>query len=126
MPEMTVGIYDRALFVDHQRERAWFVHHGFGWHCTALSKAVDVIVVPRPLTPAPLASNFVLTSAVCPEMSFAAHAASFTQFKRYLRGLVAHLSQVIAAIKSGAVGATAGDSCRRVPESPVCLSKSKN
>ena len=41
MPEMTVGIYDRALFVDHQRERAWFVHHGFGWHCTEQGSGRD-------------------------------------------------------------------------------------
>ena len=83
MPEMAVGIYDRALVVDHQRKRAWFVHHGLVG--TELSKALDAIAVPWTLTPVPLAPDFVVMSAVCPEMSFAQYAASFARIKRYLR-----------------------------------------
>ena len=82
LPEMAVGIYDRALVVDHKLQRAWFVHRGLAQ--AQVNTALAAVVVPKTLTPPVLAPNFVVTSAVCPEISFAEYAASFARIQRYL------------------------------------------
>lgn len=82
LPEMAVGIYDRALLVDHDAGRAWFVHCGLP--ATQVDAALALLEVPRSLTPAVLATRFVVTSAVAPEISFADYAAGFARIKRYL------------------------------------------
>ena len=82
LPEMAVGIYDRALIVDHLHQCAWFVHRGLAR--TEVDRALASIAVPRTLTPAALAPNFMVTSAVSPALSFAEYAASFARIKRYL------------------------------------------
>ena len=69
LPEMAVGIYDRALVVDHEIQRAWFVHRGLG--SAEVAQALALISVPRTLTPAVLGPRFVVNSAVSPELSFA-------------------------------------------------------
>jgi para-aminobenzoate synthetase component 1 len=82
LPEMAVGIYDRALVVDHQLERAWFVHRGLP--AATVAQALALLAVPRTLTPAVLGPRFVVNSAVSPELSYAEYAASFARIKRYL------------------------------------------
>ena len=47
VPEMAVGIYDRALVVDHLEQRAWFVHRGLP--AVAVAEALALIAVPRTL-----------------------------------------------------------------------------
>ncbi len=82
VPEMAVGIYDRALVVDHLEQRAWFVHRGLP--AVAVAEALALIAVPRTLTPAVLAPAFVVTSAVAPDLRFDEYAAAFARIKRYL------------------------------------------
>lgn len=82
LPEMAVGIYDRALVVDHHAQRAWFVH---GQLSTAsIAESLSLIAVPRTLTPAVLGPRFMVTSAVAPDLGFDEYAASFARIKRYL------------------------------------------
>jgi para-aminobenzoate synthetase component 1 len=82
LPEMAVGIYDRALVVDHEAQRAWLVHRGL--NAAAIEQALTLIAVPRTLTPAVLGPRFVVHSEVSPELSFAEYAASFARIKQYL------------------------------------------
>ncbi len=82
LPEMAVGIYDRALVVDHETQRAWFVHRGLGG--AEVAQALALIAVPRTLTPAVLGPRFVVNSEVSAELSLAEYAASFARIKRYL------------------------------------------
>ena len=82
LPEMAVGIYDRALVVDHETQRAWFVHRGLGG--AEVEQALALISVPRTLTPAVLGPRFMVNSAVSPELSFAQYAAAFARIKSYL------------------------------------------
>ena len=82
LPEMAVGIYDRALVVDHESQRAWFVQRGLGG--AEVAQALALIAVPRTLTPAVLGPRFMVNSAVLPELSFAEYAASFARIKAYL------------------------------------------
>lgn len=82
LPEMAVGIYDRALVVDHEEQRAWLVHRGL--NAAAVEQALTLIAVPRTLTPAVLGPRFVVHSEVSPELSFAEYAASFARIKQYL------------------------------------------
>jgi len=82
LPEMAVGIYDRALVVDHEAQRAWFVHRGL--HAEEIEQALALIAVPRTLTPAVLGPRFMVNSTVSPDLSFAEYAASFARIKRYL------------------------------------------
>ncbi len=82
LPEMAVGIHDRALVVDHQQQRAWFVHRGLS--SQAVAEALALVAIPRTLTPAVLAPRFVVTSAVAPDLGFAEYASAFARIKRYL------------------------------------------
>ena len=83
LPEMAVGIYDRALVVDHETQRAWFVHRGLGG--AEVEQALALISVPRTLTPAVLGPRFMVHSAVSPELSFAQYAAAFARIKTQIR-----------------------------------------
>ena len=82
LPEMAVGLYDRALVVDHLEQRAWFVHRGLS--SAEVEAALALLDIPRTLTPAVLAPRFVVNSVVSPELSVAEYAASFARIKRYL------------------------------------------
>ncbi len=82
LPEMAVGIYDRALVVDHETQRAWFVHRGL--NAAEVAQALALLAVPRTLTPVVLGPRFVVTAEVSPELSFAEYAAAFARIKRYL------------------------------------------
>ncbi|MGR8920049.1 MAG: aminodeoxychorismate synthase component I [Gammaproteobacteria bacterium] len=83
LPDMAVGIYSRALVVDHQDARAWFVHRGLPG--SEVRRALQRLEVPRSLTPAAFATDFVVTSAVRPEIEFADYARAFTAIQRYIR-----------------------------------------
>ncbi len=83
LPEMAVGIYDRALVVDHARARAWFVHRGLA--PAEVRACVQRLEVPRTLTPAAFGSDFVVNAAVRPEIAFADYAQAFARIKDYIR-----------------------------------------
>ncbi len=82
-PDMAVGIYTQGLVVDHQRARAWLFHRGLD--AAAVRVALQRLAVPRTLTPAAFASDFVVTSAVRPDISYADYAAGFATIKQYIR-----------------------------------------
>lgn len=82
-PDMAVGIYDRCLVVDHAAQRAWYVHCGQA--AATVQADLARLEVPRTLTPAALSTDFVVTSAVSPEIGFDEYAAAFARIKRYIR-----------------------------------------
>lgn len=82
MPEMFVGIYARCLVVDHQCEKAWFVHRGLG-HDEVASACAELAVT-RTLTPAAFGTRFVVTTAVRPDIGFEHYAHSFARIKQYI------------------------------------------
>ncbi|MEQ8232784.1 MAG: aminodeoxychorismate synthase component I [Gammaproteobacteria bacterium] len=82
--DMAVGIYDRCVVVDHLRERAWYVERGADAEQVALDLAR--LELPRTLTPAAISSNFLVTSNVRPDITFADYAAAFARIERYIRG----------------------------------------
>lgn len=82
-PDMAIGIYDRCLVVDHEHERAWFVHRGLDRAtCDVELARLDI---PRTLTPAAFGTRFVVTSSVSPEIGFEDYARAFGRIKRYIR-----------------------------------------
>jgi para-aminobenzoate synthetase component 1 len=83
LPEMAIGIYDRALVVDHRRARAWFVSRGLDQ--AEVRACVQRLEVPRTLTPPVFSSGFVVNAAVRPEITFAEYAAAFARIKAYIR-----------------------------------------
>ncbi|MCP5202444.1 MAG: aminodeoxychorismate synthase component I [Gammaproteobacteria bacterium] len=82
-PDMAVGIYERCLVVDHELRAAWYVHR----HCDEVTVAEDVarLEVPRTVTPAAISTDFVVTSNVRPELSFAEYGAAFARIQHYIR-----------------------------------------
>jgi para-aminobenzoate synthetase component 1 len=82
-PDMAVGLYTHGLVVDHQRARAWFFHRGLS--AEVVQTCLRGLSVPRTLTPAVIATDFVVTSAVRPDISLADYAQAFTRIQRYLR-----------------------------------------
>ncbi len=82
LPEMAVGIYSRCLVVDHEAQQSWYVHRGLS--AAAVRAALDLLVVPRTLTPPTLSTDFVISSSVTAELSRAEYADAFTQIQRYI------------------------------------------
>jgi len=83
VPDMAVGIYARCLVVDHECARAWYVERGASDAQVALDLAR--LEVPRTLTPPAISTDFVVTSAVRPEIGFDEYAAAFARIERYIR-----------------------------------------
>ena len=82
-PDMAVGIYDRCLIVDHEAQRAWYLHRAQAAEIVQADLAR--LEIPRTLTPPPVSTDFVVTSAVHPEIAFDQYAAAFARIKHYIR-----------------------------------------
>jgi len=82
MPEMAVGIYDWALVLDHQQQRAWLVGQGFD---PRTKQRWDAL---RELFSAPAESipdNFKITGSVVSNMDVPTYAAAFRHVLGYIR-----------------------------------------
>jgi len=82
MPQMMVGIYDWAVVVDHQSQRAYLVSH-----CKHSKTAHDwpslCALLDEPLKPTPQA-DFKINSALQSNMSQAQYNAAFNRIKQYI------------------------------------------
>jgi para-aminobenzoate synthetase component I len=83
LPDMAVGIYRQALVVDHEGSSAWFIHRGLS--TDAVHGCVQQLAIPRTMTPATFASDFTVTSPVCPDISFTEYSNAFSRIKNYIR-----------------------------------------
>ncbi|MGE0486853.1 MAG: aminodeoxychorismate synthase component I [Gammaproteobacteria bacterium] len=81
-PDMVIGIYDRCLVVDHELHAAWYVHRGLD--AATVAEDLARLQVPRTLTPAAISTDFVVTSSVRPEITFAEYSAAFARIQHYI------------------------------------------
>ena len=82
-PDLWVGIFDRALIVDHVSARAWLVHRNIAE--PEIRRLLQILEVPRTVTPPAFARDFVVTSAVESAISFGEYAEQFDKIKNYIR-----------------------------------------
>lgn len=102
LPEMSVGLYDWALVVDHRERRSWLVGQGRDprtrrrwWSMTRQFSRTPSARRERP---------FRVTGAVQSNLDRAAYGAAFRQIKRYIRDgdcYQVNLAQRFAALAEG-------------------------
>lgn len=83
LPEMHVGIYDWAIVVDHQQQRAWVVAPDDSEE--DLEHRASAVAYEQPVTPAAFATSFQVISVAKPEISFEQYAQEFRKIKQYIK-----------------------------------------
>jgi para-aminobenzoate synthetase component 1 len=82
LPDMWLGLYEHAIVVDHMAACAWLVSHPAARTSSdPLRQAWSAQVA---VTPAAFTTSFEVTSAVRPEIDFAAYAQAWHRIRHYI------------------------------------------
>ncbi|MEM7542396.1 MAG: aminodeoxychorismate synthase component I [Pseudomonadota bacterium] len=83
LPDLSVGIYDWCLVVDHLTATAKLVHHGLD--ALTVERFERALQITRTVTPPTISPGFSVISPTIHDTSYERYSADFRKIKRYIR-----------------------------------------